>query len=92
MRYETPAPAPVSVITQKRTGTSPNFVFASTLNYAYADQIDTVRVIKQQHLALLPRKLLGCLGVRACKREPLRGRNACVAKPPLQPPRQLKKL
>ena len=36
---------PVAVITQKRTGTSPNFVFASTMNYAYADQIDTVRVI-----------------------------------------------
>ena len=36
---------PVAVITQKRTGTSPNFAFASTVNYAYADQIDTVRVI-----------------------------------------------
>lgn len=36
---------PVAVLTQTRTGTSPSFVFATAINYAYADQIDTVRAI-----------------------------------------------
>ena len=36
---------PVAVLTQTRTGTSPNFVFATAINYAYADQIDTIRAI-----------------------------------------------
>jgi RHS repeat-associated protein len=46
-KYETVylGTTPVAVLTQSRTGTSPNFVYATTTHYAYADQIDTVRAI-----------------------------------------------
>jgi RHS repeat-associated protein len=36
---------PVAVLTQTVTGTSPNFVFTTVANYAYADQINTTRAI-----------------------------------------------
>jgi RHS repeat-associated protein len=36
---------PVAVLTQTRTGTSPSFVWATSAQYAYSDQIDTVRAI-----------------------------------------------
>jgi RHS repeat-associated protein len=36
---------PVGVLTQTVTGTAPNQVFTTNVHYAYADQIDTVRVI-----------------------------------------------
>ncbi len=36
---------PVGVLTQTVTGTAPNLVFTTNVHYAYADQIDTVRVI-----------------------------------------------
>jgi RHS repeat-associated protein/prepilin-type N-terminal cleavage/methylation domain-containing protein len=36
---------PAALLTQARTGTSPNFVYSTTAHYIYADQIDTPRVI-----------------------------------------------
>jgi RHS repeat-associated protein len=39
------ANTPVALLTQARTGTSPNFVYTTTPHYIYADQIDTPRVI-----------------------------------------------